>query len=259
MKNTYTPLLVISLFILACNSPAGNNNSKAADSANVFNDTAVVTNDDNELSPSSSEESSYAKIVKLDYQENAEILNILPLLPDSSMGTWKWEKNERSAMVNSLINTGQFLDTTENYNTITKLTPNYFQTQVVDGLWSASLYKIAEHNFVVITSDVAGDGYFNNAYQVIGKEIKELQMSDLFGKDPEHLLLRITNEGCRKLILDNSLRNYDFSDSLLVRISSSYFTKKDNGDCLVGNELIYKFNRSTKKFDFLKTHWRSSE
>ncbi|TDQ06190.1 hypothetical protein [Pedobacter metabolipauper] len=252
MKKFY-PLLLGSLLLLgACKFPNSIKSSEPNDSLQTRIDSAEISND---ISEAPADKAVYSKIIKIDYQENQSILNILPLLPDSSMASWGWKKEEREGMVRSLATSNQFTDTTENYNTIRKVTPHYFETQVVDGVWTASLYKVSENHYIVITNDMVGDGSDVNAFEVKGKQITALSMDHLIGADPGNLLLKNSNEACKSLLDDYGMFTYDFSDPNLISISSSYFTKKANAECFNGNEITFKFNPKIKRFDLVKTSW----
>lgn len=173
------------------------------------------------------------------------------------MKTWEWPQEERSAMVDCLKANNQFLDVTENYNTIETVTPNYFKTQVVDGTWTASIYPISADHHIIITHDIAGEGYDIKAFELIGKHAQEIALDSLFGAEFSDQFLLKNTDDCRALISEEELPifTHDFSEPNLVRINCYAATEKEHKGCLKGNELIFKFNPGTKRFDILKMSW----
>ncbi|WEK18258.1 MAG: hypothetical protein P0Y49_15815 [Candidatus Pedobacter colombiensis] len=256
MRTHYALLLNCLVLFASCNSSATDQQGKKGDSLHTTIESAAAPN--NTLQTAATR-AAYSKIIKIDYQKNKEILDILPLLPDSAMATWEWKKEEREGMVRSLADNNQFADTTENFNTITKLTPNYFETSVVDGYWTASLYKVSENHYIVITNDVQGDGYKINAFEVKDQQITALSLDNLIGANPGNLLLKNNSEKCKSVISEEEMGmfTYNLSNPNLISISCYYLTKKANSDCFKGNEVILKFNKNLKRFDFIKVDWRN--
>lgn len=255
MKIYYTFLLSYLILLASCNSAETDQQANKSDSLRNTVESATLPN---EKLQTITVKAKYSEIIKIDYLKNKEILDILPLLPDSAMASWEWKKEEREGWVRSLAANNQFTDTTENYNTINKLTPNYFETLVVDGLWTAALYKLSENHYIVITNDIVGDGYDINAFEVKDQQIQAISVDNLIGAKPGNLLLKNNSEKCKSFISekDMGMFTYDFSDPDIIRIYCYYLTKKESSACFKGNEVTFKFNKDLKRFDFVKTSWR---
>lgn len=246
--------------LVSCNSAKTDQHDKNSDSVHNAIETAVVPGDTLQTTAA---RAVYSEIIKIDYQKNKEILDILPLLPDSAMRTWHWSKEEREGMVRSLAASNQFTDTTKDYNTILKLTPNYFHTGVVDGSWTACLYKVSENHYIVVTDDITGDWNEINAYEVRGQQITAISWDQMIGKKPGDFLLKNHSKPCKDVLYEDEeggqeigMFDYDFSDPSLLSVSC-YYVKKANSDCFYGNEVILKFNKDSKRFDFIKTNWKN--
>ena|GEM_PF-3769064 len=246
--------------IVSCNSAETDQQDKKSNSMHNTIESKIVSSD---TLQTTSARGAYAEIIKIDYQKNKDILDILPLLPDSAMRTWDWSKEEREGMVRSLAASNQFTDTTKDYNTILKLTPNYFETGVVDGSWTAALYRVSENHYIVVTNDITGDWNEINAYEVEGQQITAVSWDQMIGKKPGDFLLKNHSKPCKDVLYEDEEGNqeigmfyYDFSDPNLLSVSC-YYVKKANSNCFHGNEVILKFNKDSKRFDSLKTNWKN--
>lgn len=256
MKRYDFLLLSYLVLLISCNSAENNHQDKKADSILTTTESPNLTSD---TAQTTAARAAYSKIIKIDYEKNREILDILPLIPDSTMASWEWKKEERKEMVSSIAAQNQFTDTTENFNTISKVTPNYFETGVVDGVWTASLYKVSENHYILITNDIVGDGNKINAFEVKDRHITSLNLNNVIGANPGKLLLKDNSEKCKSVISEEEMGmfTYDFSDPSLISISSYYLNKKANSDCFKGNEVILKFDKNLKRFKFVKINWRN--
>ena len=228
MKNYYLILLSCLTILVSCNSTEKKTDQSNSDSIEQETDSAALQS----ITPQPGEKAVYAEIIKIDYQKNKEILDILPLLPDSAMASWQWSKEEREGMVRSLAANNQFTDTTKDYNTITKVTPNYLSTSVVDGYWTAALYKVSENHYIVVTNDVVGDGNQIYAYEVQDQQISAVNWSQMIGKKPGDFLLKNSSAQCKKALYEDEegdqeigMFSYDFADPNLLNISCYYLNK----------------------------------
>ncbi len=256
MKTSYSFLLCYLILISSCNFSETNRQNENSGINDTLIKPAAPAKDALQTTQARAR---YSKIIKIDYQKNKEILELLPLIPDSAMASWEWKKEEREEMVRSIAANNQFTDTTENFNTIVKLTPNYFKTGVVDGSWSASLYKVSENHYIVLTNDMVGDGNEIKAFELKDKQIVPINLEELIGSNPGNLLLKNNSEKCKSVISEEEMGmfTYDFSDPVLVSISCQYLTEKADNTCFKGNELLLKFNEKSKSFDFVKIVWRN--
>jgi hypothetical protein len=198
--------------------------------------------------------------IKINYNENKEILEILKLLPNKSMESWEWIKSEREEMVQSISRNNYFIDTTPNYNTIKHIKTNTICTQVVDGSWTMSIYKIAQNNYIVITDDMVGDGNDLMSFEYKNGSLKEIEFSSLFNGLQKNLLKNPDAKECAELLEDNLLTfDYNFNEKQKVTISSLFFKKGKNENCLKGNTLNYKFIPELKKFELQSITWKIDE
>ncbi|TKC65436.1 hypothetical protein FBD94_02465 [Pedobacter hiemivivus] len=256
MKTHYFVLLSFLILLASCNSAETAQQGEKSDSVHNTIDSAAVASDTLQRTKARAK---YSEVIKIDYQKNREILGILPLLPDSALATWEWKKEEREEMLRSLAANNQFTDTIQTYTAINKLTPNYIEINVVDGNWTASLYKLAENHYIVITNDMVGDGNDINAFEVKGQQIQAISVDNLIGAKPGNLLLKNNSEKCKSVISEEEMGmfTYDLSDPSIISVSCYYVNKKENSDCFYGNEVFLKFNKDLKRFDFVKTGWRN--
>ncbi|WP_316823695.1 hypothetical protein [Pedobacter miscanthi] len=199
----------------------------------------------------------YADTIKINFEQHKDILKIIPLLPDSAMGSWEWKKDERIKTIDFIKAHHYFIDTTKLYNNIKVIKSYYFRTQVVDGSWSISAYKIENDHFIVITNDMVGDGNDLNVYEFDQNTLKPIGIKNILGDYFQELLVDKQGEQCTKTLEDNEITfSYDFERKDLIEISSDYFSKKENSDCLKGNTLKYQFNTTLKKFELIEILWK---
>lgn len=256
MKKHYFILLSHLVLLASCNFSETDSQGKYPDTIGSKINATNTLKDTKRAEVSTG----YSKIIKIDYQNNKEILDILALLPDSAMTNWEWKKEERKEMVRSVAGSNQFVDATENYNTIRKLTPNYFETSVVDGLWCLSIYKVSKDHYIAITNDIAGDGNEIKGFEIEDQQVNAINVKDLIGKNTENFLINNGNKECQSVSSEETMGmfTYDFSHRNLVSISC-YAAKKADSTCFKGNELTLKFNANSKRFEFNKMVWRGSQ
>lgn len=248
-------LLVLASFLIlsACHSEKENDkNALVTDS---------LTSSDQNKAPDAAvqdivRKKPYARTEKIDYQTNKEILEILPLLPDSAMASWEWTKAERLYLLNSVKANNSYVDTTENYNTIVKIKPNYFSAQPVDGLFEVASYKISNGNYIVITNDRTGDGKTINAYELSDGKLTSIKPEALFGRDIDYFISDPENENCKAFYEDlPSLISYKISQLNTIQMQAYHHDEKEAKMCLKGNCATLIFNKNTKKFDLKTVEW----
>ncbi|KIO77618.1 hypothetical protein TH53_08190 [Pedobacter lusitanus] len=201
----------------------------------------------------------FSNKIKIYYNQNQVILNLIPLLPDSSMASWEWKKKERLELLESVRSHNYYIDTTKDYNNISVITPHYFKTQVVDGVWCLALYKIQENNYVVITDDIAGDGNDLKAFELKNQQLTPLKLKDVLGDYLSNFLINNTNKTCKDSFEKGDYRfDYNFGHKNQLIVSSAYITKKENEQCLKGNSLTFVFNGKLKKFEPGKATWNNT-
>eukprot|EP01133_Synstelium_polycarpum_P011169 gene11169-13009_t len=169
----------------------------------------------------------FSDTLKINYAAHKELLNILTLLPDSAMASWEWHQKDREKFVHFIAQNNYTVDTTEMYMTIKEIKPNTFKIQVVDGLWSLSVYKVKPENYI-----------------------------DLFGDYFSKLLYNEKDTTCKELIREEQITfNYNFSDRNRVHIASSSLKEKVAGKCLKGNTMQFEFNPLNKNFKLAEIRW----
>lgn len=242
LSNLFTLILVT--FLYSCDQKQGTKTLRADTVATKQIDTTKMSS------------SNFADTIKIDYLQNKDILALLPLLPDSAMGSWEWNKDERIKTVDFIKTHHYFIDTTKLYNNIKTIKPHYFYTQVVDGSWSLSIYKIEDNHFIVITNDIVGDGNDLNVYEFNKSTLKSIDIKDVLGNYLQELLIDQHNDQCANTLEDNPVVfSYNFETRDIIEISSSYLSKKENSKCLKGNILKYKFNPALRKFECIAITW----
>lgn len=201
-----------------------------------------------------------ADTIRINYNENKKILEILKCLPNKSMGSWEWTQSEREEMVASISKNNYFIDRTPNYNDIKYVKINTIGTQVVDGFWVMSIYKISQDDYIVITDDIVGDGNELFSFEYKNGSLTEIEFDTLFDGMQKKLLKNAVEKKCVELLDDNLVTfTYDFSDKQNVTISSSSLNKEENENCFKGNTLNYKFNPELKKFSLESIIWEINE
>lgn len=205
--------------------------------------------------------SKYQDTLKIEYLGHKDLLDILAVLPDSTMESWGWKANERMEFVKTIKKNNFIIGTTEHFSNIRLIKPNTMEIQVVDGLWTLSIYKIKPRNYIVITDDIVGDGNDIKCFEYDNGKLAYRKMEDLFGNYFLDLLIDKEDSRCVELLDDNKIGFvYDFKSEINVEINNSFYLKEnENGDCLKGNTLKYHFNQKTRKFDLLKINWTKSK
>ena len=200
----------------------------------------------------------FSDTVQVNYIKNKELLELLPLLPKTAMGSWEWSKEERTAMVKSIAAHNYYVDTTANFNTIRKILPHYFETQVVDGVWSYGVYKIDTNRYLVLTDDHVGDGSDVHAFFIENGKPQETAIEKLTGNLVSQLVKDPEDKSCRTKLEDaDFFFDYSFEVKNKITISSSYLEEQEYGQCLKGNTLTFEFNATEGTFDLQQITWNS--
>lgn len=255
---------IISISLLSLNSCDSSHNDKtiikadsslidSAKEADLIPETTKVINPEHSAEKTAQQQ--FSKTIEIVYQSNKDILKVLPLLPDSTMGSWEWTKKERQEFVQSVQANDQFIDTTANYNNIQQVKPHYFLTQVVDGVWSVTLYEIKKNHFIVITDDIVGDGNDIMAFDWENGSLAPIPLENLLGRNYPELLLSSASNACKDLLEENAMLSYNLDVINKLTISSPMLNKKDHGSCCKGNTMYFTFNPKLKKFDLYKITW----
>ena len=238
-------LLITILLTSACKD------KKSSKENNVITvDSTVLSNPEDVV-----KRTTYADTVKINYQVNQEILDIIPLIPDTAMQSWEWSKTERKAFLSMVKTSNYFVDTTRNYNTIIQIKPHYFATQVVDGVFTAASYKLNNGTLLIITCDIVGDGKHLCAYRLDQEVLTSVNMNDILGDVKSIVLFDLNNTKCIASVEEaEPFSDYDFTKTNAIEISLP-LTKAKSQDCLKGNTVKFIFNADSGRFDFQSVKW----
>ena len=192
--------------------------------------------------------------LKINYLEHKNLLDILTILPDSSMGSWEWNKMERVEFVKKIQKNNYTMPPRSRFSTISLIQPNTLSIQVVDGHWVLSIYKVRPNNYIVITDDVVGDGNQFMAFEYLNGELKYIPFKNIFDHFLTTLIIDPNDEKCVEFFEDNYIGfEYDFIGTKKIHITNSLL--EESKSCFKGNTLDYEFNPAIKKFELVNTEY----
>ncbi|WP_128330857.1 hypothetical protein [Apibacter sp. HY039] len=187
--------------------------------------------------------------IRINYEYNEDLFEILPLIPDSAMNSWRWSKKERKQLISSIKKNNYFVDTDPRYNNVQIIKPNYFRTQVVDGSWCMSLYKIQKDHFIIITNDMVGDGKEIMSFEYKNNVLTPYELKNIYYQYPNNL---INDSKCKEELEEIlSYIDYDFYTKNQIKIYYPISKK----DCYNGNLITYIFNKKDKNFHITDITW----
>ncbi|AWK04893.1 hypothetical protein HYN56_11900 [Flavobacterium crocinum] len=189
--------------------------------------------------------------LKINYLEHKNLLNILTLVPDSSMGSWEWKKEDRIEYVKKIQQNNYTLPSRDHFSSIALIQPNTLHIGVVDGSWILSIYKIKPNNYIVLTDDIVGDGNQFMAFEYLNGQLTYIPFKDVFDPFFTTLLINENDEKCLEYFKDNYIGfEYDFIGTKKIHITNSLLEEAKS--CFKGNTLNYEFNPVMKKFNLIK-------
>ncbi|WP_300669634.1 hypothetical protein [Soonwooa sp.] len=193
------------------------------------------------------------------YNEHKNLFDILCLLPKNTMDSWGWTEADRKSFVDYIKTNNKVPSKHPNFQSFNFAGPNSIQIQVVDGVWTLAIYKIAIDQYIAITDDIVGDGNTIKAFEYSNSKLQSIELSKVLNADSfNNLLVNKNNLPCKEMLEDNAISfAYDFSDKSIIKISNTSLSEKENKNCLLGNTLTYRFNPDKKRFDLLSTTWTS--
>lgn len=193
------------------------------------------------------------------YNEHKNLFNILCLLPKSAMNSWEWTEADRKNFVDYVKTNNKVPSKHPNFRSFNFVGPNSIQIQVVDGVWTLSIYKIGTNQYIALTDDIVGDGNTIKAFEYSNSHLQNIELSKILNTNSfNNLLLNNNNLSCKEMLEDNAIGfSYDFSDKSVIKISNTSLTEKENKNCLLGNTLTYEFKPDKKRFDLLSKTWTS--
>ncbi|MCG8749286.1 hypothetical protein [Tenacibaculum finnmarkense] len=245
-------LLILAIGFYSCNSKVKSNNSEK----NIQNEKIIPTEKLSEIK----KEIKFSDTININFNENKTLLNILKILPETTMESWEWSKKDREKTVDYIEKNNFIIDTTEMYNNIKYIKPNTIGIQVVDGFWTLSIYDFGKKNYFIVTNDIVGDGNDIQTFNFSNNELKPLKMVNWFGEFEYDLLLNSDSTKCLELLKENeNTYEYDFSDKNIITISSWLISKKESETCLKGNSIKYKLNKENRTFDIIDTYWKDNK
>jgi len=230
------------LLVLSCNKKEHQQNTETKDQNPINQDKETV-----EVSEKQKQDT-----LKIDYAEHKNLLDILTLLPDSTMGSWAWSKKERIEFVKDIQKNKFTTGAPEHFSSIKLAQPNTIEIQVVDGIWIFSIYKIKPNNYIVITDDIVGDGNDLLAFEYKDGALEYIPFENVFDNFLTALLINKDDKNCLDLLEENNIGfEYLFTGTKKIEIANLSLTEGNN-ECFKGNSLNYEFNPELKKFE-LKT------
>lgn len=201
--------------------------------------------------------------IKLDFEKNKDLLDIILLLPDSAFSSWHWTFEDRTKWYNEIKENNFYTDEEPMYFNQKYFEPYKAGFTIVDGSWSINLYKAEDNSYIVITDDIVGDGHTLNFFEVKVNSIKSNLVEKSAILNFVDLLKKTENiENCQETFveLNGPFFNYDYTNTNQIEIESSwYFIKEEYENCLIGNALRYNFNPKTKHFELEKIYWKPKQ
>ncbi len=233
-------LFFLILFLTSCKKNDENLDSKILNEKSQNSPNVEIENDSLQK----------ATALKINYLEHKNLLDILTILPDSSMASWSWEKSERLEFVKHIQKNNYTTGSPSHFSHFKLIQPNTIEIQVVDGHWILSIYKVQSDNYIVITDDIVGDGNDLMAFEYLNGELKSIPFQNIFDTPLNALIIDQTNDECLESFKDNYIGfEYDFIGTQKIKIVNSLFEKSNQ--CFKGNTLNYEFNPTAKKFKLI--------
>lgn len=188
--------------------------------------------------------------LRINYPEHKNLLDILTILPDSSMGSWEWQKADRIEYVRKIQKNNYTLPSRDHFSNIALIQPNTIRIGVVDGSWILSIYKIKPNNYIVLTDDIVGDGNQFMAFEYLNGQLTYIPFKDVFDHFLTTLVIDETDEKCLESFKDNYIGfEYEFIGTKKLHITNSLL--EESKSCFKGNTLNYEFNPAIKKFNLI--------
>lgn len=193
--------------------------------------------------------SKYRDTLEINYLGHKNLLEILKILPDSTMASWGWKASDRVNFVDFIEKNNFTIDSTEQYQNIKIIKPNTIGIQIVDGYWTLSIYKVNPNNYIVITDDIVGGGNDIKTFEFINGKLISKKIN--FFKRYLSQILKEDSK-CLELLEDNNLFfEYNFEDESKIIIKNLILSDEDK-NCFKGNILHYKLNLKSQNFDLIK-------
>lgn len=235
--------LILSLLVLTLFSCKKNEEKSGSEISNrKVQDTLQTERENDEIEKQDT--------LKINYTEHKNLLDILTVLPDSSMGSWEWNKIDRVQYVKKTQKNNYALPLRDRFSKISLTQPNTLEIQVVDGNWILSIYKVKPNNYIVITDDIVGDGNQLMAFEYLNGTLTYLPFKNIFDHYLTTLIIDEKNEKCTDFFEDNKIGfEYNFIGTKKIKMSNSLF--KDSEACFKGTILNYEFNPAIKKFNLI--------
>lgn len=156
-------VLLLSIFV-SCKKENQTPESKGSNKE-IQNDTESVIEEENDRKTDT---------LKITYQDHKNLFDILILLPDSTMSSWSWPKNDRIEFVKNIQKNNYATASRDHFSNISLIAPNTIQIGVVDGSWILSIYKKSTNNYIVLTDDKVGDGNDFHAFEYVNGKLMSL-------------------------------------------------------------------------------------
>lgn len=247
LKSILLKRIVMSLLVLFLFSCKKNEEKSELKISNKKSQDTLKTNEKNE-------DFEKQDTLKINYLEHKNLLDILAILPDSSMGSWEWDKMERVEFVKKIQKNNYTMPPRSRFSTISLIQPNTLGIQVVDGYWILSIYKVKANNYIVIADDIVGDGNQFMAFEYLDGQLKYIPFKNIFDHFLTTLIIDPTDEKCVEFFEDNYIGfEYDFIGTKKIHIKNSLL--EESKSCFKGNTLNYEFNPAIKKFELVNIEY----
>lgn len=197
--------------------------------------------------------SAFRDTLLINYKQHKELLNILKLVPEYTMDSWEWSKQDRVKTIGFIEQHNSIIDSTQFFYNIKYIKPNTIGIQVVDGFWTLSIYQYNENNYFVVTNDIVGDFNDIRTFNYINNKLTPTKMENWFS-DFKYKLLLNNSKKCTELIDEAFLSfKYNFTNKTNIYISSDELGDRN---CFKGNNINYQLNKEAKTFNVVSIDWQ---
>lgn len=194
--------------------------------------------------------------VRLDTVKNRDMLIILSIMPDSLTRIFNWSRNQRTDLRRELGSQHYFLDSAHHFANLKKIENDYLEFHTGDNTFTMRTYQIRDGHYVILAIDQIGDKQKLTAYELYKHSAEVMDLNIILGKYNYLFLKDESNQSCLGMFYEkNPVFNFDISDPAMVVVKLTNYSKSDSKDCLLGNEMVLKFNPVRHPFDVVEFNW----
>lgn len=207
----------------------------------------------NQKEENSNNKATFRDTLLINYKQHEALLNILKSVPEYTMDSWEWSKQDRVKTVDFIEKHNYIIDSTQFFHNIKYIRPNTIVIQVVDGFCTLSIYQYNESNYFVVTNDMVGDGNDIQTYNYINNKLTPTKRVNWFSGFKYKILLN-NSKKCTDLIDDAFLTfKYNFANKTNVYISSN---ELEDRNCFKGNSINYQLSKKDRSFNVVSIDWQ---